>query len=119
MSRIDKGQTKSYFELHILLLIYSLSGIFSKFAGRENIFSFNFIVFYGAVLLILFLYAIVWQQILKRVSLITAYANKAVTVIWGLIWGFVVFKETITIWNVIGAMVIVVGVYMVVKADAE
>lgn len=119
MRSMDTGQVKSYIELHILILMYSLGGIFSKFAGREKFLSFRFIAFYGAVLLVLFLYAIVWQQILKRVPLITAYANKAVTLIWGLIWGFAVFGETITTWNVVGAMVIVVGVYMVVKADAE
>lgn len=79
----------------------------------------EFILFYGIVLFDLFLYAIVWQRVLKRIPLVTAYANKGVTVIWGLIWGMLVFKEKITTCNIIGAMVIIVGIYMVVKEDAK
>lgn len=79
----------------------------------------KFILFYSLVLLDLAVYAIVWQQILKKLPLVSAYANKAVTVIWGLIWGMVIFKESLTIWNVIGAIVIIVGIYIVVRADAD
>lgn len=115
---MDIGKIKPYIQLHILLLIYSLGGIFSKLAAQQEFLSTRFILFYGVVLLDLFLYALVWQQILKKLPLVTAYANKAVTVIWGLVWGFLVFKETVTIWNLIGALVIVFGVYIVVKTDA-
>ena len=79
----------------------------------------KFILFYSLVLLDLAIYAIVWQQILKKLPLVSAYANKAVTVIWGLIWGMVIFKESLTIWNVIGAIVIIIGIYIVVRADAD
>lgn len=79
----------------------------------------KFILFYSMVLLDLAVYAIVWQQILKKLPLVSAYANKAVTVIWGLIWGMVIFKESLTIWNVIGAIVIIIGIYIVVRADAD
>lgn len=79
----------------------------------------KFILFYSLVLLDLAVYAIVWQQILKELPLVSAYANKAVTVIWGLIWGMVIFKESLTIWNVIGAIVIIIGIYIVVRADAD
>lgn len=79
----------------------------------------KFILFYSLVLLDLAVYAIVWQQILKKLPLVSAYANKAVTVIWGLIWGMVIFKESLTIWNVIGAIVIIIGIYIVVRADAD
>lgn len=79
----------------------------------------KFILFYSLVLLDLAVYAIVWQQVLKKLPLVSAYANKAVTVIWGLIWGMVIFKESLTIWNVIGAIVIIIGIYIVVRADAD
>lgn len=76
-----------YLYLHLLFLMYSLGAVCSKAAGRENLISIKFFLLYGMVLLDLFLYAIIWQKILKRLPLATAYANKAVTVIWGLIWG--------------------------------
>ena len=112
-----QDKIKSFIELHVLLIIYSLGGICSKFAGQSKFLSLRFFLFYGMVFLILAVYAIVWQQILKKLPLVTAYANKAVTVVWGLIWGMLIFKEKITINNIVGALIIIVGIYMVVKSD--
>ena len=78
------GRAKTLIALHLLLLVYSLSGIFSKNAAHEPFLSPMFILLYGGMLAILFIYAIGWQQILKRLSLSMAFANKAVTVIWGM-----------------------------------
>ena len=88
------GRAKTLIALHLLLLVYSLSGIFSKNAAREPFLSPMFILLYGGMLVILFIYAIGWQQILKRLSLSMAFANKAVTVIWGMVWGFFIFGES-------------------------
>ncbi len=107
-----------YIELHMLLLIYSLGAVCSKYAGQSEFLSGGFIFYYGLVLLDLAIYAIVWQQILKKLPLVTAYANKAVTIIWGLLWGMLIFKEKVTVWNIIGAIIIVVGIYLVVMEDA-
>ena len=103
--------------LHILLFIYSLGAICSKLAGEQAFLSFKFILFYGLVLANLFLYAIIWQQILKKMSLVTAYANKAITVVWGMLWGILLFKEKITVWNIIGAIIIIIGIVLVVTDD--
>ena len=78
------SRAKTLIALHLLLLVYSLSGIFSKNAAHEPFLSPMFILLYGGMLAILFIYAIGWQQILKRLSLSMAFANKAVTVIWGM-----------------------------------
>ena len=72
---------------------------------------------YGLLLVIMAVYAVLWQQILKKLPLNVAYANKAVTVIWGLIWGMIIFKEQITLNNILGAALIILGIYVVVKAD--
>ena len=112
-----KETTKRYLYLHGLLLFYSLASVCSKLAGQKSFLSAGFILFYGLVLLILFVYAIAWQQILKRFSLVGAYANKAVTVIWGLLWGFLIFRETITWKNIVGAVIIIVGIYLVVSEN--
>lgn len=103
--------------LHILLFIYSLGAICSKLAGEQTFLSFKFILFYGLVLANLFLYAIIWQQILKKMSLVTAYANKAITVVWGMLWGILLFKEKITVWNIFGAIIIIIGIVLVVTDD--
>ncbi len=118
MKKVNEQNNKIYFVvLHILLAIYSLGGICSKFAAQHEFLSFWFIVFYGLVILNLGVYAIVWQQIIKHLPLNTAYANKAVTIVWGILWGFIFFQEQIK-WNMlIGAVIVIVGVVLVVRAD--
>ena len=70
-----------------------------------------------AVILLLGIYAVVWQQVIKRIPLNTAYANKAVIVVWGILWGALIFGERVK-WNMIlGAVIVICGVIMVVKAD--
>lgn len=105
--------------LHLLLLVYSLSGIFSKNAAHEPFMSPMFIALYGGMLAILFIYAIGWQQILKRLSLSLGFANKAVTVVWGMVWGFFIFGESISALNLIGATLVIAGVVLYARADAE
>lgn len=113
------SKIKTFILLHILLLVYSLSAVCSKMASARTFMSLPFILFYGMVLLILFVYAIAWQQIIKKMPLVTAYANKAITVIWGLIWGLLIFHENISLWNIAGAIIIIVGIMFVVKSDEQ
>ncbi len=101
--------------LHVILLIYSFGGIFSKLASTEEFLSLKFVFYYSIVLLVLFLYAIVWQQILKRIALTTAFANKSITVMWGMALGASFFKEKITITMIIGTVFIFYGIYLVVS----
>lgn len=105
--------------LHVLLLVYSLSGFFSKSAACEPALSFKFVVLYGGMLLILFAYAIGWQQIIKRLPLTLAFANKAITVVWGMVWGVIFFGESISALNAIGAVLVVAGVVLFALADVE
>ncbi len=103
--------------LHIELLLFSLGGMCTKMAAQYKFLSLGFILFYGLVILNLGVYAIVWQQIIKKLPLNTAYSNKAVTIAWGILWGFLFFQETIK-WNMIlGAAIVILGVIIVVRAD--
>lgn len=114
---MELQKQKSYIFLHILILILSFSGVLSKFAGQSQFLSPVFFLCYGGVLLILFLYAICWQQILKTIPLTVAYCNKSVSIVWGMILGAIFFGETISLQNIIGAFIVFVGVYLMVSAD--
>ena len=102
-----------------LLVFYSAGGIFSKLAANERFLSFRFCLYYGLVLLILAGYAVGWQQVIKHLPLITAYANKAVTVIWGIVWGALFFHEQVTFGKVIGAALVISGVILYAGAEYE
>ena len=114
-----KGRLKTYFFLHLLLMVYSLSGICSKKAAGTSFLSLEFCLYYGAIIALLGVYAIGWQQIIKRLPLTTAFANKAVTVVWGLVWGTLVVHETITPGKIIGALMVVGGVAFYALSDTE
>ena len=113
--KMSRSKIKVYIVLHLLLFLYAAGGICSKLAAKEAFLSPKFIMYYMIVLANLAFYAIVWQQIIKRISLVSAFANKAITVVWGMMWGFLIFGESITITKIIGAVIIIVGIYFVVS----
>ena len=69
--------------------------------------------------LILVLYALGWQQILKRLPLTVAFANKAVTLVWSMVFGALLFHEQIRLNQVIGCTLAVIGVVLFVQPEQE
>ena len=81
-------------------------------AANERFLSFDFLLYYLLMLLTLVIYALGWQQIIKVLPLSTAFANKAITVVWGLVWGKLVFNESIVAGKLIGIGLIVAGIVL-------
>ena len=117
--RMEKGKYKILILLHLLLAGYSLSTVFIKMSGNYDFLTFGFIVCYGLALLCMFLYAIFWQQIIKKLPLTLAFANKAVTLVWGIVYGALFFSEKINIGKLVGAAIVMAGVIMYVLAESE
>lgn len=113
------NKKKYFIYLHILLVLYSLSAVFSKLASVEPFLSIKFCVFYGLVLFLLALYALCWQQIIKHLPLTVAYANKAITVVWGIIWGLLIFGEKLTPGKVLGAVFVICGIVLYAVSDGS
>lgn len=109
--------TKSLLLLHLLVMGYSFGGVLSKMAAAQPFLSLRFCICYGGIITILGIYALAWQQIIKKLPLTTAYANKAVAVVWGLVWGLLIFHEAITPGKLAGATLVVVGVVLFSKTD--
>ena len=105
----------TYLFLHLILFFYSIGSVFSKLASKQEFGTFKFIMYYIIVLAILFVYAILWQQILKKLPITTVFANKAIVVVWGMIFGKLFFNENININMIIGSIVIFIGIYLVVS----
>ena len=115
----DKSNIKIYFFLHFFLLLYSLGGIFTKEAGKQEFLSWRFIVCYAGLLFILGIYALGWQQIIKRISLTIAFANKAIAMFWGVLWGALFFQEKISVGKLIGIGIVIAGVVLYTSAEKE
>ena len=60
-----------------------------------------------------------WQQIIKRLPLTYAYANKAVTVLWGIVWGMLLFREQVSALKLLGAAVVLAGVVLFSLAEKD
>lgn len=110
---------KTLLGLHALLALYSLCSICGKLASGFGFMSPGFVLCYGGMILVLGLYAIGWQQVIKRMPLTSAYANKAVTIVWGIVWGVLLFHETVTPAKLLGAAVVLAGVVLFSLSDDE
>ena len=113
-----KISLKQILLLQTVVMIYTASGIFAKLASGNPFLSFKFILFYGAEICILGIYALLWQQIIKKVDLSIAYANRAMAIIWSMIWAAVIFKDNITIQNIIGVIIVLIGT-MIVNSEHD
>lgn len=116
---------KMNFKLTLLIqgivFLYSLVSMLSKFASgvMENygFWSYQFILFFGVMVCCLGIYALLWQQILKKVDLIAAYVHKSTTLIWSMLWSVTLFHETIEWNNVVGVLIVVAGIILVTQND--
>lgn len=114
---MKKSKILSLTILHFILVIYSFSGVISKMTANVSFLSNKFIVLYLVLLGALGVYAIGWQQIIKMLPLTVAYANKSITVVWGMVWGMVFFQEKMTCGKVIGAAIVIIGVIINILND--
>ena len=101
---------KSILLMLLAFIIYSLTGIFMKLASLENAFSLSFILYYSFVLGVIAFYAVLWQMILKKVPLTIAFMSKSITIVFGLLIAHFLFKETISVNNIIGSLIIIFGI---------
>ena len=108
-----KTKLKDIFILQLVIAIYTLSTVFAKFASGQEFLSFSFILFYGIEMMILGFYAIIWQQLIKKFDISVAYANKAMGLLWSIIWAILIFNDTITIKNIIGVIIVIIGTIIV------
>jgi len=113
------GNLKWFIVLFFALIISSLTGVLSKFAANCDFLSFNFLVFYGLEIVLLGVYALIWQRVIKHIPLSAAYACKAFTVILALFYGAFIFGEVISVKQMIGSFVLIIGILIYVSSDSE
>ena len=113
-------KVKNYIQLHLNILLFSLTSVFSKMASvqynRHGLGSIWLYVFLALMIGNCGIYAIAWQQVIKKFSLSTAYANKSVYLLWSQIWAVVIFHENLSVRNIIGILVVLTGVWRVIVA---
>lgn len=94
-----------YIALVGTFFIYTTSGVFSKLASQREFLSLGYIAFLACTVGVLGIYAVLWQQIIKRMDVSLAYMFKGTGVVFGLLLAHFVFGEAITTTNIVGAAI--------------
>lgn len=106
-------KVKNIILLQAVVVIYTLTSIVGKKASGAEIMSFEFILYYGLDVFILGIYAICWQQMIKKFDLSVAYANRAMAILWTGLWAVVIFRESLSAKQIVGIVVVMLGTVIV------
>lgn len=109
MDKVKFANVQNALFLLLTFSIYSCSSIFSKLASLSSVFSFDYLLCLGVIVLALFVYAILWQKVLSIIPLNKAFLCKSVTIVMIMAASALFFKETITTNNIIGSVFIILG----------
>ena len=112
---------KKYILLHLTVMLFSFTSVYSKaasgFYNQEGLTSPMLYLFLFLMLLNCALYAVIWQKVIKKFELNVAYANRTVYLIWSQIWAVIIFHENLSVNNIIGMIIVFIGVLVVVAHE--
>lgn len=97
-------------------LIYACTYICMKMASPHEFLSVPYILWMLGAIGVMGLYAVLWQQILTRIPLSTAYMFKGTSLIFVLLLSAWLFHEGISWQNVLGSIIIVSGIILYAKS---
>ena len=102
MNRKPKGMLRISYLLFLVtaFLIYSSAGIFMKLASMYEPLGQSFLCCLILALLLMGVYAVMWQYALKRIPLARAYLFKSMTIAFSLFFAWAVFNEHISFNNI-------------------
>lgn len=110
-------KAKYYIYLHLCILVFSFTEIFGKLAAisynEQGLHSIRLYVYIFLMLFVCLFYAFCWQKIIKHFDLHIGYANRSVYLIWSQIWAVAIFSEHVTPKNILGMLIVMLGVIVV------
>lgn len=95
--------------------IYACTYICMKEASAQAFMSFPFLLWIIGAICIMGLYALLWQQILVKIPLSSAYVFKGTCLIFVLLLSAILFNESITATNAFGTVMIILGIVLYAK----
>lgn len=114
-----KTNLKNILMLQGIIILYSISSVIANLASRQAAMSTGFFLLYGLEIGVLGIYAILWQQAIKKFELSIAYANRAMVVLWSMVWAVLLFDNKITPLNILGLALIVAGTLIINHEEKE
>lgn len=96
--------------------VYACTSIFTKMASRQEMLSLSYLLWIAGAVGVMGVYALMWQQVIKRMPLSTAYMFKGTSLVFILLISALLFGESITVNNIIGSAIIIVGIVLYARA---
>lgn len=110
-----KNRIKAYALIGVNL-IYACTSICTKMASRQKMLSWPYVWWMAGAVGVMGVYALLWQQVIKRMPLSKAYMFKGTSLIFILLISAILFGESITINNLIGSVIIIFGIVLYAKS---
>ena len=101
-----------YISLIAINLLYACVPLFTKYTSQQEFLSWRYICGLAGAVGVMGIYAILWQLVLKRVELSLAYMFKGTSIVFVMLLAYWLFGEQITWNNIIGAMIIIIGIVL-------
>lgn len=97
-------------------MLYACVGICTKKAALQSPMSWWYWLWFVGAVAVIGIYAMLWQQVLKRIELGTAYMFKGTSLIFTMLIAALLFGEAITVPNIIGSVIIIVGIVFLARS---
>lgn len=106
----------NYLFLICVNFIYACTSICTKMASRQNLLSWPYMFWIAGAIGVMGVYALLWQQVIMRMPISVAYMFKGTSLVFVLLFSVLFFGEVITINNLVGSVIIIVGIVLFSKA---
>ena len=113
------SKLSNYIFLLVSFLIYSLTGVFTKLASMQDFLSWQYVLLLGGAVCVLAVYAVLWQQIIRRMPVSDAFMWKGTTIVWMMLLAGIIFGEPISMRNIIGSAIIIAGITLYAWSDRK
>lgn len=107
---------QTYLALISVNLIYACTSICTKMASRQEMMSWPYLFWIACAIGVMGVYAVFWQQIIAKMPISTAYMFKGTSLVFVLLISVLLFGESITVNNLIGSVIIIVGIVLFAKS---
>jgi drug/metabolite transporter (DMT)-like permease len=101
--------------LSLSIAVYSSADFFSKLASGYDFLSLPYVCCLVGVVIVLGIYAVLWQMALKRVPLNQAYLFRSLGLVFGLAIAYLAFHESISWQNLLGAAIVLCGLLILLS----
>ncbi|MBQ6322588.1 MAG: EamA family transporter [Lachnospiraceae bacterium] len=108
---------KWFIILQLTIALDALSGVASKMARLYADNKIAYVFWMGMVFVLMGLFAVIWQQILKHMSLTFATTFRPFRSVYTLLLCALIFSEHITLRNGIGVLLIIAGILIGAGGD--